>query len=49
VLKPYLNAARWIPLAINPYGNLTAVFFTALEGDGVGVDEDLELEEPSEM
>jgi hypothetical protein len=49
-LKPYrLNAARWIPLAINPYGNLTAIFFTALEGDGVGVDEDLELEEPSEM
>jgi hypothetical protein len=49
VLKPYLNAARWIRLAINPYGNLTAVFFTALEEDGVGVDEDLELEEPSEM
>jgi hypothetical protein len=47
VLKPYLNTAHWIPLAINPYANLTAVFFTALEEDGVGVDED--LEEPSEM
>ena len=46
VLKPYLNAAHWIPLAINRYANLMAVFFTALEEDGVGVDED--LEEPSE-
>jgi hypothetical protein len=49
VLKPYLNAARWIPLAIDPYANLMAVFFTALQQDGVGVDEDLELEEPLEM
>jgi hypothetical protein len=46
VLKPYLSAARWIPLAINPYANLTAVFFTALEEESV---EDEDLEEPSEM
>jgi hypothetical protein len=44
-LKPYLGAARWIPLAINPFANITAVFFTALEEDGA--DED--LVEPSEM
>ena len=46
VLKPYLSAARWIPLAINPYSNLMAVFFTALQEEGL-TEED--LEEPSEM
>ena len=46
VLKPYLSAARWIPLGINPYANLTAVFFTALEEEGIQGED---LEEPSEM
>ena len=45
VLKPYLSAAHWIPLAIHPYANLTAVFFTALQEEGHEED----LEEPSEM
>jgi hypothetical protein len=45
-LKPYLNAAHWIPLAINPYANLTAVFFTALKEEDV---EDEDLTKPSEM
>jgi hypothetical protein len=44
-LKPYLRAARWIPLAINPYANLTPVFFTGLEQDG---DEE-DINETSEM
>lgn len=46
ILKPYLSAARWIPLAINPYANLTTVFFTALEEEGI---QDEELEQCSEM
>ena len=46
VLKPYLNAAHWIALTINPYANLTAVFFTVLEEEGV---EDEDLTESSEM
>ena len=46
VLKPYLSAAHWIPLSINPYANLMAVFFTALEEEGV---QDEDLEKPSEM
>jgi hypothetical protein len=48
-LKPYLSAARWIPLAINPYANLTAVFFTALEEEGIDSVEDEDLTEPSAM
>jgi hypothetical protein len=43
-LKPYLSAARWIPLGINPYANLTAVFFSGMEQDP----ED-DVTEPSEM
>ena len=38
-LKLYLSVSRWIPLAINPYANITAVFFTGMEED-VG-DEDV--------
>ena len=49
MLKPYLSAACWIPLAINPYANLTAVFFTALQEEGTVAIEDEDLEEPSEM
>jgi hypothetical protein len=44
-LKPYLRAARWIPLAINPYTNLTAVFLSAMQEDP----EDEDIREPSEM
>jgi hypothetical protein len=44
-LRPYLRAARWVPLAINPYANLTAVFFTGLEEDP----EDEDVAESSEM
>jgi hypothetical protein len=43
-LQPYLRAARWISLGINPYANLMGVFFTALQEDG---EED--RTEPSEM
>lgn len=32
-LKSYLQASRWIPLAIHPYANLTAVFLASLEQD----------------
>ena len=46
VLKPYLSAACWIPLSINPYANLMAVFFTTFEEEGI---QDEDLEEPSEM
>ena len=46
VLKLYLSAAHWIPLSINPYVNLTAMFFTTLEEEGV---QDEDLEEPSEI
>lgn len=49
VLKPYLSAARWIPLAINPYANLTAVFFTALEEEGIQGHGEEDLEQSSEM
>jgi hypothetical protein len=50
VLKPYLNAGRWISLAINPYANLTSVFFTALEEAEVGVDcGDENINQSSEM
>jgi hypothetical protein len=45
-LKPYLNAARWISPAINPFANLTSVFFTAMEEAEVG-DED--VNQSSEM
>ena len=38
-LKLYLSVSWWIPLAINPYANITAVFFTGMEDD-VG-DEDV--------
>ena len=38
-LKPYLSVSWWILLAINPYANITAVFFTGMEED-VG-DEDV--------
>jgi hypothetical protein len=44
-LKLYLAAARWIPLGINPYANLTAVFFSGMDEDA----EDEDLTEPSEM
>lgn len=44
-LKPYLSAARWIPLAINPYANLMAVFFSGMQQDP----EDEDITEPSEM
>jgi hypothetical protein len=44
-LKPYLSAARWIPLGINPYANLTAVFFSGMQQDP----EDEEVRQPSEM
>ena len=33
VLKPYINAGRWISPAINPFANLTSVFFTTMETD----------------
>lgn len=46
MLKPYLHAARWIALGINPYCNITAVFFAALEEDEL---RDQDLHEPSEM
>jgi hypothetical protein len=44
-LKPYLSAARWIPLGINPYANLTAVFFSGMEQDP----EDEDTRQSSEM
>ena len=44
-LKPYISAARWIPLGINLYANLTAVFFTGMEQDP----EDEDITQPSEM
>jgi hypothetical protein len=44
-LKPYLAAARRIPLSINPYANLRAVFFAGMEEDP----EDEDMDEPSEM
>jgi hypothetical protein len=44
-LKPYLSAARWIPLGISLYANLTAVFFTGMEEDP----EDEDIGQPSEM
>jgi len=46
-LKPYRHAARWIPLGINPFANLTAVFFTGLEEE-IEVEEE-DVTEPSEM
>jgi hypothetical protein len=46
-LKIYLNAARWISLAIHPYANLTAVFFTGLEEDMS--EEDRDVRQSSEM
>jgi hypothetical protein len=45
-LKPYLNAGRWISPAINPFANLTSVFFTALEDAEV---EDEDVNQSSEM
>jgi hypothetical protein len=44
-LRPYLSAARWIPLGINMYANLTAVFFSGMQQDP----EDEDITEPSEM
>lgn len=44
-LKPYLTVARWIPLAINPYANITSVFFTGMEQDA----EDEDVTQSSEM
>lgn len=44
-MKPYLAAARWIPLSINPYANLRAVFFSGMEDDA----EDEDMTQPSEM
>ena len=44
-LKLYLHVAHWIPLGINPYANLTTVFFTRLDKDAEDEDvmESLEL------
>jgi len=44
-LKLYLHAVRWIPLGINLYANLTAVFFTGLDEDA----EDEDVTESSEL
>ncbi|KAF8800073.1 hypothetical protein BYT27DRAFT_7263217 [Phlegmacium glaucopus] len=44
-LKPYLTVAQWIPLAINPYVNLTSVFFAGMEEDA----KDEDLTQSSEM
>jgi hypothetical protein len=27
VLEPFLKAARWIPLSINPFANLTRIIY----------------------
>lgn len=38
-LEPYFNAARWIPLSINPYMPLTTIIYAGLP------DEEDELED----
>ena len=40
-------ATRWIPLGINPFANLMAVFFTGLEEE-IEVEEE-DITEPLEM
>ena len=45
-LKPYLNTGHWISPAINPFANLTSVFFMAMDEAEVG-DED--VNQSSEM
>ena len=30
VLKPFLKAARWIPLSINPFVNLTRIIYAGI-------------------
>jgi hypothetical protein len=30
VLKPFLKAARWIPLSINPFSNLTRIIYAGI-------------------
>jgi hypothetical protein len=43
--KHYLKAGRWISPAINPFANLTSVFFTAMQADV----EDEDVNQSSEM
>jgi hypothetical protein len=30
VLEPFLKAARWIPLSINPFSNLTRIIYAGI-------------------
>jgi hypothetical protein len=30
VLEPFLKAARWIPLSINPFANLTRIIYAGI-------------------
>ena len=40
VLKPFLKAARWIPLSINPFANLTRIIYAGIsENDNEKDDE----------
>ena len=45
-LKPYLKAGRWISPAINPFANLTSVFFSAMQVIDI---EDEDVTQSSEM
>ena len=33
ILKPFLTAGHWISPGINPFANITSVFFTAMQAD----------------
>ena len=45
-LKPYLKAGHWISPAINPFANLTSVFFSAMQVIDI---EDEDVTQSSEM
>jgi hypothetical protein len=44
-LKPLINAGRWISPAINPFANLTSVFFTAMQEEDIGEEDINQLSE----